>query len=835
MDPQTRSGLSAKMGRPQEMEVSEVLNDPLETRTVLSPEKDSRLGSVNTPRLTLLNLSLPRCPEDHIMSHRRCCTEGCNLPYMDKGRGQGRDLRPMGFRCPRHTSVLKDLQPTVETDAALGMKSGLGLSTRPPTARDIERDPEALQKMQEKLAMQPPLCPKPDMEFVNELSAKISCPEKLGDSEEEEPPVGLEIGLPSRVMPNLEPESKDPVGLVIEPPAQVFSKMKPGEPLKLPKDLEPGVEPPDNIRPIYLGQFFDRHPSWPCAGKLIPVGYRAETCLTEKWPRPLTPPTERKFYKARYPDPGTERIFYGRANDPDVSHLTHGKKSDRSLKAVLLVNPPPISTFQQRFKEKKESLYFSNRRAPLGRSYDQTQNLPESIDTVNTTFGVPIFREITAGDIVNPPKSFEQVFEEANQGHDLYIVSHNDYHVGEMKNRKYNPASFYRFQTFGEETPHFNDGRNMAKSLHWLHEQQMKKGSKIVSKRADDFNEKFQHKLGKVWDPIAETMNVPPNHTFGIFLRPDDYGAGDLIYNRLPGQYLRGKDRERAVFAAVRQHLKKVNYRNFDTLLAAFRHFDKNGDGLIDKEELQRACFQMNLELDEVLLDELFNYCDLDKDGRINYQEFTNFLNWKDKMPIKEFEEKILIRGKKMSEDPQCLLATGTESEGQAVPLIKPEDIVQEEPGTSAKTPRTLSRPTDKVFADYKTSSSQINSVVGGISSMSIPMCGVPTIRSDLAAPRFRRITDRINYGDSGTAYTLLHPSIFSEKGVFERDFFKARSKDEIARILRNIGVNLTDENFEHVWDLASKKHHKGEVCVESVRNVLDEMQHAKRIRKNQV
>uniref|UniRef100_A0A4X2M655 EF-hand domain family member B n=1 Tax=Vombatus ursinus TaxID=29139 RepID=A0A4X2M655_VOMUR len=817
MEPQSDSG------SPRATEVSEVLNDPPGIRTALSPQKGLTVGSVNSPWKTAAQISLPPCPEAQFVPSSKCCMAGDNLPYVEKGGGPCRELRSVGLRCPNGTSLLRDMQPPVETDAALGMKSGLGLSTRPPTARDVERDPEDLEKVQEKLARQPPYCRQPDMGLVSELSAKISCPENSGASEEEEPPVGSEIGLPSRVMGNLEPESEGPVGLAIEPSAYVF-KTKPEEPPKLPKDLEPGVEPPDNIRPIYLGKFFDRNPGWPCAGKLIPVGYRAETCLTEKWPPPLTPPTERKFYKARYPDPGTERIFYGRANDPDVSHLTHGKKSDKSLKVGPLVNPPPISTFQQRFKERKESFYFSNRRAPLGRSHDQTQNLPECIDTVNTTFGVPIFREITARDLVNPPKSFEQVFEEAYQGHDLYIVSHNDYYVGEMKNRKYNPASFYRFQTFGEKTPHFNDGRTMAKSFHWLHELQMKKGSKIVSKRVDDFNEKFQHKLGKVWDPIEETMNVPPDHTFGIFLHPDEYGAGDLIYNRLPGQYLRGKDRERAVFAAVRQHLKKVNYYNFDTLLEAFRHFDKNGDGLIDKQELQRACSQMNLELDEVLLDELFDYCDLDKDGRINYQEFTNFLNWKDKMPIKEFEEKILIRGKKMSEDPQCLLITGTELEGQVAPLIKPEDIVQEEPGKPMKTPRTISRPTDKVFADYKTSSSQINSVVGGISPMSIPTCGVPTIRSDVASPRYRRISDRTNYGDSGTAYTLLYPSIFSEKGVFERDFFKARSKDEIARILRNIGVNLTDENFEHVWNLASKKHHKGEVCVESVRNVLDEM-----------
>lgn len=45
--------------------------------------------------------------------------------------------------------------------------------------------------------------------------------------------------------------------------------------------------------------------------------------------------------------------------------------------------------------------------------------------------------------------------------------------LGEAKNRKYNPSSFHRFNLYGIPTPHFNDGRNMAKTLHWLHELQM--------------------------------------------------------------------------------------------------------------------------------------------------------------------------------------------------------------------------------------------------------------------------------------------------------------------------------------------------------------------------
>jgi hypothetical protein len=41
-----------------------------------------------------------------------------------------------------------------------------------------------------------------------------------------------------------------------------------------------------------------------------------------------------------------------------------------------------------------------------------------------------LLSELSARDVVNPPKSYEQVFKEGREGHDLYIISHNDYYVG---------------------------------------------------------------------------------------------------------------------------------------------------------------------------------------------------------------------------------------------------------------------------------------------------------------------------------------------------------------------------------------------------------------------
>lgn len=63
---------------------------------------------------------------------------------------------------------------------------------------------------------------------------------------------------------------------------------------------------------------------------------------------------------------------------------------------------------------------------------------------------------------------------------------------------------------------------------------------------------------------------------------------------------------------------------------------DKSGK--ISLAELREVCIQFNLPVEPELLESLFSYCDVDGDGQINYEEFANFLNWKDKMSSGEMQ-----------------------------------------------------------------------------------------------------------------------------------------------------------------------------------------------------
>ena len=57
---------------------------------------------------------------------------------------------------------------------------------------------------------------------------------------------------------------------------------------------------------------------------------------------------------------------------------------------------------------------------------------------------------------------------------------------------------------------------------------------------------------------------------------------------------------------------------------------------------------------------------------------------------------------------------------------------------------------------------------------------GVPSLRSDLPAPRIRRVCDWTNYGDVPGVWAVINPSVFSEHGVYESDVLEPRSRQEV-------------------------------------------------------
>ena len=57
-----------------------------------------------------------------------------------------------------------------------------------------------------------------------------------------------------------------------------------------------------------------------------------------------------------------------------------------------------------------------------------------------------------------------------------------------------------------------------------------------------------------------------------------------------------------------------------------------------------------------------------------------------------------------------------------------------------------------------------------------------------------------------------MYPSIYSNRGVYEEDFFKPRTSDQIKQIFESVGVTMTPEVFQQLWQEAARRDPKGQV-----------------------
>ncbi|XP_037532634.1 EF-hand domain-containing family member B [Nematolebias whitei] len=555
----------------------------------------------------------------------------------------------------------------------------------------------------------------------------------------------------------------------------------------------------------------------PRAGKLKPIGDSVKACLQEM-PGLQTPPAVRRVHST-HPEPGAIRVHQGQAADPDVTSLVHGIRTRTSLEEDMWLNPPPKTILQQKLQELSESVYASRKTAPLGRSRDQHAGRPPGYDN-KTRFGVKTMKGQGVRDIINPLKTTEEMEQEAQEEREGFIRSHNSFPVGEQLDRNYKWSHCSKDSRFGIQTPHFNDGRNLRKSLRWIGEPLKFHDPNPVWKRSGN-QDKLAQQIGTANTVCRRNNSVrlPPEHTSGKVLPPHQYGVGDIIQ---PSQ-LHVKERDSRV-GAVRSHLKKINFNHFPSLLKAFQHYDKKGKGGIDKEDLRAVCEEFQLDVNEAVLHDLMDFCDAAGDGLINFVEFANFLNWKDKMPISCRDQRVLTAERPSSTDPDSTDRKWEPAEllpRQA--LVKPEDLEPVSPGSLRKTVRTIRKPRSTPD-HFLTSASAIGASSGETATADRRAFGTPTVRSDLPAPRVKRVGDTKNYGDLSTAADLLNPSISAARGVHAEHFLRPRAKSEIAEIFRNVGVDIPEETFEETWKLASMKQPNGEVCVQVFQNTLKEI-----------
>eukprot|EP01006_Ploeotia_vitrea_P006421 TRINITY_DN13068_c0_g1_i1.p2 TRINITY_DN13068_c0_g1~~TRINITY_DN13068_c0_g1_i1.p2 ORF type:complete len:437 (+),score=34.67 TRINITY_DN13068_c0_g1_i1:39-1349(+) len=101
---------------------------------------------------------------------------------------------------------------------------------------------------------------------------------------------------------------------------------------------------------------------------------------------------------------------------------------------------------------------------------------------------------------------------------------------------------------------------------------------------------------------------------------------------------------------------------------------------------------------------------------------------------------------------------------------------------------------------------------------------GVPTIRSDIAKPKRKRVTDFQNYGDEPKTVGLMYPSKYADDDVYEEDFLQPIEKEALAEIMQASGEEVNASDFEMAWNLATTMTSTGTVCVETFRQAMDQL-----------
>lgn len=57
-----------------------------------------------------------------------------------------------------------------------------------------------------------------------------------------------------------------------------------------------------------------------------------------------------------------------------------------------------------------------------------------------------------------------------------------------------------------------------------------------------------------------------------------------------------------------------------------------------------------------------------------------------------------------------------------------------------------------------------------------------------------------------------MNPSVFSNHGVHERDFFQSRDQSEVRRIFDSVGYEISNDVFQKLWESAREQNPDGKV-----------------------
>lgn len=99
---------------------------------------------------------------------------------------------------------------------------------------------------------------------------------------------------------------------------------------------------------------------------------------------------------------------------------------------------------------------------------------------------------------------------------------------------------------------------------------------------------------------------------------------------------------------------------------------------------------------------------------------------------------------------------------------------------------------------------------------------GVPSVRTDLPAPKVQKLTSNNDYGDGATAQTALYPSSFDKLGLSRAEVLRPVTLAEVQSIAQKCGLNLKDEEIAASFNYAVAHSPDHQCCMQSFVSALD-------------
>ena len=155
---------------------------------------------------------------------------------------------------------------------------------------------------------------------------------------------------------------------------------------------------------------------------------------------------------------------------------------------------------------------------------------------------------------------------------------------------------------------------------------------------------------------------------------------------------------------------------------------------------LQELFFQFGVPLEEDMLKMLINWCRVPEAiDLVHYPLLLHYINWKDSLPSDKLNSTTIgsIPSIQLANKMTASNSTEDASGGEDQQATPSKEVTMKSPPAQEQ-----SILVHTPGGSYRKSSQAIGATVGNISNARYPICGVPTIRADKAAPRIKRVSD---------------------------------------------------------------------------------------------